>query len=277
MMGFSSRQINDLRRAMRNRIRRGKKRGSGDEKSIAAAGVFGRRGSRGRATIAMGNVSLPCKDGKLIAIRFGRVAILFLMWMCGLSCAESITDRDFSIEINSEPEIVIKGSGYRNRCLVEKKLLGIRLSSDRELVIVSGTSYIPVDKLMGCKPDVVVRAKKAALHVGFLSDVNLRAGIYASLVPVSLSPMSFMVVVAKIASDKNIVNLPGFYTSGMRSSKMRGEVSPNVLPVISLDGRYVSLDLHSCGSSEYVDVVDIKSGKWTRIERASCEKSFNFQ
>ncbi|WP_183031796.1 hypothetical protein [Cupriavidus sp. UME77] len=277
MMGFSSRQINDLRRAMRNRIRRGEKRGSGDEKSIADSGVFGRRGSRGRATIAMGNVSLPGKDGKLIAIRFRRVAILFLMWMRGLSCAESTTDRGFSIEINSEPEIVIKGFGYRNRCLVEKKPLGIRLSSDRELVIVSGTSYIPVDKLMRCEPEVVVHAKKAAPHVGFLSDVNLRAGIYASLVPVSLNPMSFLAVVAKIGSDKNIVSLPGFYMAGMRSSRMRREASPNVLPVISLDGRYVSLSLHSCGSNEYVDVVEIRSRKWTRIERASCEKLFNFQ
>lgn len=262
---------------MRSRIRMGEKLGSGDEKSIAASGVFWRRGSRGRATIAKGNASLPGKDGKPIAIRFRCVAILFLMWMCGLSCAESITDRDFSIEVNSEPEIVIKGPGYRNRCLVEKKPLGIRLSSDRELVIVSGTSYITVDKLMHCKPEVVVRAKMAAPHVGFLSDVNLRAGIYASLVPVSLNPMSFLAVVAKIGSDKNIVNLPGFYMAGMRSSKMRREASPSVSPVISLDGRYVSLGLHSCGSNEYVDVVDIKSSKWTRIERASCEKSFNFQ
>lgn len=262
---------------MRNRIRMGESLEGGDEKSTAASGVFGRRDSRGGATVTTGNRSIPGKDGKPIAIRFRCVTILFLMWMCGLSCAESITDRGFSIEVNSEPEIVIKGPGYRNRCLVEKKPLGIGLSSDRELVIVSGASYIPVDKLMRCKPEVVVRAKKAAPHVGFLSDVNLRAGIYASLVPVSLNPMSFLVVVAKIGSDKNIVNLPGFYMAGMRSSKMRREASSNVLPVISLDGRYVSMSLHSCGSNEYVDVVEIRSRKWTRIERASCEKLFNFQ
>ncbi|NUA28133.1 hypothetical protein [Cupriavidus basilensis] len=262
---------------MRNRIRIGEKSENGDEKPTAASGALGKWRPHGRTAIASGNASFPGKGGKPVSMCFRCIALLFLVSLCGLSYAESMIGGDFSVEIGSDSEIVVKSSGDRRRCSVEKKPVGLRLSSDRELVIVLGTSYIPVDELMRCKPEVVVRAKKAAPHVGFLSDVNLRAGIYASLVPVSLNPMSFLVVVAKIGSDKNIVNLPGFYMAGMRSSKMRREASSNVLPVISLDGRYVSMSLHSCGSNEYVDVVEIRSRKWTRIERASCEKLFNFQ
>jgi hypothetical protein len=88
--------------------------------------------------------------------------------------------------------------------------IGATLSSDGEAVIVSGTAYVSVAELSHCKADVPVHVQRAAPHVGFLSNVNIRAGIYASMVPVGVSPMSFLAVVAKIGSDRNLVKNPVF-------------------------------------------------------------------
>ncbi|CAE6770486.1 hypothetical protein [Paraburkholderia domus] len=205
------------------------------------------------------------------------IFICFMTLSYGIAPVESIADEKVSVEGISDSEILIKKSGYEHRCTIDQNPINLKLSSDGQSAIVSGTSFIPVSDLMQCDPTKIVYAKLAAPHVGFLSDVNLRAGLYASLVPVAVNPMSFLAVVAKIGSDKNIVNLPGFYRVGVRVPKILSEASSNISPVISLDGHYISLDLYSCDFDGYMDAFDIELNKKTRIDRELCEKLFNFR
>jgi hypothetical protein len=204
-------------------------------------------------------------------------SIFLLVLWCGVASSESIDNEKISIKGVSDSEILIKKSGSERRCVVDKNPVDIKLSSDRQSAILSGTSFVKIEDLMQCDPAKVVHAKLAAPHVGFLSDVNLRVGLYTSLVPVAGNPMSFLAVVAKIGSDKNLVNLSGFYRAGMPASKMLHEASSSISPVISLDGRYVSLNLYSCGFEGYVDIFDITLKRKARIDRASCDKLFNLQ
>ncbi|MEZ0601029.1 hypothetical protein ACAX43_02545 [Paraburkholderia sp. IW21] len=204
-------------------------------------------------------------------------AIFPLLLSCGIAFSEPIFNDEIFYKGVPDSEILIRKSGSERRCVVDTNSVDIKLSSDGQSVILSGTSFVQVEDLMQCDPEKVVHTKLAASHIGFLSDVNLRAGLYVSLVPIAVNPMSFLAVVAKIGSGKNIVDLPGFYRAGIPTSRMLHEASSNMHPVISLDGRYVSLYLYSCGSNGYVDVFEILLKKKTRIDHASCERLFNFQ
>ncbi|CAG4928442.1 hypothetical protein [Paraburkholderia saeva] len=161
-------------------------------------------------------------------------------------------------------------------CLIDEKPIDVTLSSDGEAVIVSGTGYVPVGELSRCKADVPVHVRRAAPQVGFLSDVNIKAGIYASMVPVGVSPLSFLAVVAKIGSDRNLVQKPGFYRTTVSESKLEEEAASDMNPVLSLDGKYISVDRHQCGSDPEVNVIEIKSGKTIKIDNKACGKLFNW-
>jgi len=160
-------------------------------------------------------------------------------------------------------------------CLIDEKPIGITLSSDGEAVIVSGTGYVPVDELSHCT-DVPVHVRRAAPHVGFLSDVNIKAGIYASMVPVGVSPLSFLAVVGEIGSDRNLVQKPGFYRTAVSESKLE-EAASEMNPVISLDGKYISVDRSQCGLDPKIDVIEIKTGKAIVIDNIACGKLFNWR
>ncbi|WP_155633216.1 hypothetical protein [Burkholderia stagnalis] len=161
-------------------------------------------------------------------------------------------------------------------CLVDKEPIDVTLSSDGEAVIMSGTDYIPVNELSHCKSGTPVRVRRAAPHVGFLSDINIKAGIYASKVPVAVSPLSFVAFVGKIGSDRSLVKVPGFYRTSVGASRLKEEASSIMNLVISLDGKYISLDRHQCGMDQKIDVVEIKSGRMVVIDNKDCSALFNF-
>jgi len=161
-------------------------------------------------------------------------------------------------------------------CLVDEEPVDVTLSSDGEAVIVSGTGYVPVGELSRCKAGTPVHVRRAAPHVGFLSDINIKAGIYASMVPVAVSPLSFVAVVGKVGSDRNLVEKPGFYRTTVSKSKLEEEASSDMTPVISLDGKYISADRHQCGSDPEVDVIEIKTGKTIVIDNKTCSRLFNW-
>lgn len=161
-------------------------------------------------------------------------------------------------------------------CLIDEKPIDATLSSDGEAVIVSGTAYVPVAELSHCKADVPIHVRRAAPHVGFLSDINIKAGIYASMVPVSASPVCFLAVVAKIGSDRNLVKKPGFYRTAVSKSTLEEEGSSDMNPVISLDGKYISVDRRQCGSDSKIDVIEIKTGRSIAIDNEACSKLFNW-
>jgi hypothetical protein len=188
-------------------------------------------------------------------------------------------NRGVSVEKVSDFGLFMNNADSGYRCQVDQQIVDVNLSSDGRAVIISGTSFVPIADLKRCRFNAVTRARRAAPHVGFLSDVNLKAGIYTSLVPVSVNPMGFLAVVGKIGSDLNLVNRPGFYRVGVKQSMLLSEASSDMRPTLSLDARYVSLDLHSCGSGkgEGVLVTEIHSGKQIKLNRMMCEKIFHFQ
>lgn len=161
-------------------------------------------------------------------------------------------------------------------CSVDEEPIDATLSSDGEAVIVSGTGYVPVGELSRCKAGTPVHVRRAAPHVGFLSDINIKAGIYASMVPVAVSPLSFVAVVGKIGSDRNLVKKPGFYRTTVSKSRLEEEASSDMIPVISLDGKFISVDRHQCGSDPEVDVIEIRTGKTMAIDHKTCSRLFNW-
>jgi hypothetical protein len=138
-------------------------------------------------------------------------AMLIFIVLPDLGFGKILDNQDISVGKISDSEIFVQKSDSQHRCKIDQKLINVKLSSDEKAVIISGTSYIPVAELMQCNPVRMIHAKMAAPHVGFLSDINLRAGLYASLLPVAVNPLSFVAIVAQIGSDRNLVTSPGFY------------------------------------------------------------------
>jgi Tol biopolymer transport system component len=59
-------------------------------------------------------------------------------------------------------------------------------------------------------------------------------------------------------------------------STLEEEASSDMNPVISLDGKYISVDRRQCGSDSGVDVFEIKTGKSISIDNETCSKLFNW-
>lgn len=161
-------------------------------------------------------------------------------------------------------------------CTVDEKPIEATPSSDGEAIIVSGTGYVPVGELSRCKAGTIVHVRRAAPHVGFLSDINIKANIYASMVPVVVSPLSFVAVVGEIGSDRNLVKKPGFYRATVSEAKLKEEASSDMRPIISLNGKYISVDRHQCGTDPEIDVIEIKTGKTKVIDKKTCNRLFNW-
>jgi hypothetical protein len=180
------------------------------------------------------------KGGAVVRqIRAG-IALVFL-FVTGQAFAQAVSNSIVSYAKKiSDYEIYVKTDELEFRCRIDKKIVEPKVSSDGLAIIISGTSYVPTADLHRCSSNAILHAIKAAPHVGFLADVNLKARIYASLVPVALNPMSFLVVVAKIGTDRNLINRPGFYRTGIKISTLLSEASSNISPTLSLDARYVS-------------------------------------
>ena len=212
-----------------------------------------------------------------VNLRILIVAVLFMTASCVF--AQTTSNSVISIKQISNTEILVEGMGIKRRCRIDDEVRGTKKSSDGQAVIISGTSYVLTDDLLSCDLDVAVRAKKAAPHVGFLSDVSVKEGIYASLVPVSVNPMSFVAVVAKLGSDRNMINLPGFYRDNLAKSVLLAEAASVIAPTFSVDARYVSLDLFNCELERGTDifVIEVLSGKRIQLSRAMCEKEFVFR
>lgn len=206
----------------------------------------------------------------------GDFFILMILTIAGGALASPTSDAAVSAKKISDTQISIETAGSGRLCRIDAQVVDVKKSSDGRATIISGTSYVLTADLLRCKPDRAVHAMKAAPHVGFLADVNVKSGVYASLIPVSVNPMSFVAVVAKIGSDKNLINLSGFYRSDVRRSTLLYEASADMAPTISLDGRYVSLKLHACDSDVggYVPVFEIMSGREVKLSHSTCEVKF---
>lgn len=85
---------------------------------------------------------------------------VFQGYFCSLAAANGAPRFDLSIQAE---DVVI-------RCQIDEKPVDVKMSSDGDTVIVSGTRYIPVSELNGSQPSKVIHVRKAPPHVDFLSD-----------------------------------------------------------------------------------------------------------
>lgn len=207
------------------------------------------------------------------------IALIASVSISNVFCQPVLDNQGVLIEKISNSELSVNTAGSERHCLIDQEIVAVKLSSDGQAVIISGTSFIPTVDLEHCKSDAVVRAREAAPHVGFLNDVNLKAGIYASMVPVSVNPMGFLAVVGRLGSDRNLVNRAGFYRAGIKQSILLSEASSLISPTLSLDARYISLNLHGCNLDvdDGVSVIEIHSGRQVKLSLAACEKMFHSQ
>jgi hypothetical protein len=83
-------------------------------------------------------------------------------------------------------------------------------------------------------------------------------------------------VVGEIGNDRNLVKKPGFYRTTVNKSRLEEEAFSDMIPVISLDGVYISVDRHQCGSDREVEVIEIKTGKTMTIDNQTCGRLFNW-
>jgi len=184
-----------------------------------------------------------------------------------------------SIPVNAAAEyfsLSVETKAGDIHCLIDEEPVAPKLSSNGDAVIVSGTSYVRVEELSRCKTGTPVHVRRAAPHVGFLSDINIKAGIYASMVPVAVSPLSFVAVIGKIGSDKNLVKRSGFYRTTVSKSKLEEEASSDMAPVISIDGKYISVDPRQCGADSEINVIEIKTEKSIAMDNKTCSILFNW-
>jgi len=205
--------------------------------------------------------------------------ILLSIIVAGGVRAERLRYDILTIEKFSDVELLINSQNVARRCRVGGQIIQPKLSSDGSAIIISGTSYVRVTDLLKCQENARIHVSKAAPHVGFLADVNLRAKIYASLVPVSVNPLSFVAVVGRLKSDRNLIQSPGFYRTNVARSTLLQEASPDFSPVLSLSGRYVSLNLRVCemADQDVVSVFEVNSGKQVNLPIKLCEEKFRIR
>ena len=171
------------------------------------------------------------------------------------------------------------GATLVRRCKVNAKVMYARSSFDGLSIIISSDSYLPKQSLVTCG-EQPLPARKTPEESGMLQDVNLKRGLYIAVLPVSTQPMSFLAVVAKLGSAKNLVKLPGAYVdrqSERQRLRMAFAYSEDVgeRAKISVDGRYVSVSGEfDCSQDAYPGVWDLLYQRKVVLKGDSGERAF---
>ena len=162
-----------------------------------------------------------------------------------------------SIETPAAPGSVNSGS-----CRLSTRAWRARLSFDGLTLFVSENGYVPVQELRTCGAAPVQVLTTPAV-AGLLEDVNTFKSLYVGLLPVSTQPISYLAVVGRIGSTKNLSSLPGAYLDSLtkRGRQQRAFVyadEAGPFAKISLDGRYVSVNGKlDCSRDAYPGIWDL--------------------
>ncbi|MFP3756472.1 MULTISPECIES: hypothetical protein [Cupriavidus] len=166
----------------------------------------------------------------------------------------------------SGEKITFHTDGSLRTCLLSAPANFATASNDGSAVIISARGYLRREDLENCSSDVPVRVNEIPKGVGFLTDINLRKGIYVSLDFVSVQPFLYLATVARIGTTKNLVSISGSYLPSKRISKLAKHafLSDGIAgsSIISPSGDYVapsgSID---CDPQAFPGVWDIKKNK----------------
>jgi hypothetical protein len=175
--------------------------------------------------------------------------------------------------------IVVSENGGLRECRLSQPPESADVSFDKSAVIVSPRGYVTTQALEQCSSDVTLRISKIPDHVGTLSDINIKNRIYVALDLSSVRPLSWLAVVARIGSVKNMVTLPGAYIPGRSRSILKRQAFTSTgderMAIISPDGKYVSPSgAMSCDQHAYPGVWDIQKNRRVITDDASCAQLF---
>lgn len=169
----------------------------------------------------------------------------------------SLSESGHSIYWTSSSPYLQKGT-----CVLQKPASLLKISFDKEAIILSGNEYINIQDLKRCGR-TLLKPKKAPPNIGTLVDINVRAGLLLSLDPISTSPLSFLATISRTNSSKNLVNLPGAYIDGVPIATLQEQgfsYDPNTdQPKISPNGTYAAPNGEmDCSEHAYPGVWHIK-------------------
>lgn len=175
---------------------------------------------------------------------------------------------------NSEISVSLSESGHsiywttsspfaqKGTCVLEKPASFLKMSFDKEAVILSENQYATTQDLKGCGR-LLLKTRKTPANTGTLVDINVRAGLFLSLDLISTSPLSFLATISRINSSRNLVSLPGAYIKNMPLEKLQEQgfsYDPNTdQPKLSPNGTYAAPNGDvDCSEHAYPGVWDIK-------------------
>lgn len=164
-------------------------------------------------------------------------------------------------------------------CLLDKTPRYAIESYDKSAVMVSETGYVLMQELLHCKADRAVRVLSIPSKVGVLSDINVSKGIYIALDFVSTRPFSYLAIIARIGSSKNLVSINGAYVSGRKLNDLQkfafggsGEAGTSI---ISPSGRFVAPNGQvECTDDAYPGVWDIQKNRRVIATDDACAALF---
>lgn len=214
--------------------------------------------------------------------------VLFVLSIISTSCttiaiADGHNNRNgactFSIGQDSK-SILVNGPNGNHSCPIDAKVNQARLSSDGSALLISTNSYVSSSDLMKCSSTLSIHASHIPDEIGALADVSLLGGIYIGMIPVSFQPLSYLAVVAKIGSKKNLISLPGAYIDATPVEELQKtaffyDEQAGPFPLISKDGRYVAIDGNpNCSVDSTPGVWEIRSNRKVVLSIADCTRLF---
>ncbi|WP_340520591.1 hypothetical protein [Cupriavidus necator] len=207
---------------------------------------------------------------------FHRLVILGLI----ISIFASVTSASAESLYEIRDDLIIMTDGrYTNTCKLDVRPLYAVESYDASAIIISERGYVQKSQLYNCA-DSVVHVALIPAGVGFLSDINIRNGIYVSLDLISSPPLRYLATVAKIGVNKNLISLSGAYKEKVDPSRLRkygfSSIGEAGASIISLDGKYVAPNgLIDCSDAAYPGIWDIQRNRRVKADEKSCADLFS--
>ena len=173
-----------------------------------------------------------------------------------------VGDTEFKLEANGRDRIYL----YQSNKLIKTCRLDrpadedfFRSSFDKQAIIVDTHGYLLIDDLLKCNDSKYLKAHKTP-EVGWLTDINVKHKIYVAVDLLYSPPTTCIATVGRLPSPRNIISMPGTDV-GNKRDKRGWSIDCVSEPLISPDGRYVSLENIDCRDSGATGVWDIKKNK----------------
>jgi hypothetical protein len=151
------------------------------------------------------------------------------------------------------------------------KISTFQLNYEESALILTDIDYVLIEDLLKCKDTGYLNVSHIPREAGFLVDINLKHGIFIGIDAVSARPSTYAAIVAKLDSNRLLVDLPGAYSprKSIKALQKNAFTYNETEPArISLDGRYVSVSgSPNCGGQP--GVWDLKKRKPVTFPHAS--------